>query len=101
MAVERFDIILSDVRMPGIDGVAFLKEIKTLCPDTLTVLMSGCMADRGDEALRHGAWAFLEKPFEIDDLIALLQRAIRDCTLVRDLRAANKQSILSHPVKHS
>jgi DNA-binding NtrC family response regulator len=93
MALERFDIILSDVRMPGMDGVTFLKEIKALCPETIVLLMSGCATERRDEALRLGAWDFVEKPFVLDSLVASLQRAIRDCQLLRDVRESNKQSV--------
>jgi DNA-binding NtrC family response regulator len=97
MALERFDIILSDVRMPGMDGLSFLKEIKALCPETIVLLMSGCAAERRDEAMQLGAWSFVEKPLVLDDLVASLQRAIRDARLVRDLRESNKQSIRRVP----
>ena len=91
MALERFDIILSDVRMPGMDGVTFLKEIKTLCPETTILLMSAA-ADRRDEALRLGAWGFLEKPFTPEELAVILRRAIRDTSLARAVREMNEHS---------
>ena len=93
MALERFDIILSDVRMPGMDSVTFLKEIKAVSPETIVLLMTACAADCRDEALRLGAWSFVEKPLALDDLVASLQRAIRDSYLVRDLRKSNTQSL--------
>jgi CheY-like chemotaxis protein len=76
MAVEQFTVILSDVTMPGMDGVSFLREIKTLCPDTLVVLMSGSATDYREEAIRHGAWSFITKPIEVDELVAALRSAI-------------------------
>jgi two-component system, NtrC family, response regulator AtoC len=82
-AAERFDIILSDVRMPGMDGMTLLKEIKALSPDTIVVLMSGCGSHYRDEALRLGAWSFVEKPFDIDTPMTSVRRAIRDSQMIR------------------
>jgi DNA-binding NtrC family response regulator len=76
MAVKQFTLILSDARMPGMDGVSFVSEIKTLCPDTLVLLMSASATDYREQAIRHGAWSFIEKPFEVDELVAALRSAI-------------------------
>jgi DNA-binding NtrC family response regulator len=92
MALEHFDVILSDVRMPGMDGVTFLKEIKTLCPETIVLLMSGCEPERHAEALRLGAREFFEKPFEIKKLVAALRHAVQDAALAKALREANQRS---------
>jgi DNA-binding NtrC family response regulator len=89
MALERFDIILSDVRMPGMDGLGLLQEIRNLSPETLVILMSGCEVERRDEAIRLGAWSFVEKPFVVEHLVALLGRAIAQCHLASKLRKPN------------
>jgi DNA-binding NtrC family response regulator len=99
MALEHFDVILSDVRMPGMDGMAFLKEIKTLCPETIVLLMSGCAPERRAEALRVGAREFLEKPFEIKELVAALRRAMQDAALAKSTSEAHPPS--SSPLREA
>jgi two-component system response regulator FixJ len=70
--------IVSDVRMPGIDGIELLKRLKTLRSGYPIVVMTG----HGDvplavEAMKLGAMDFLEKPFEDERLIAMIETALR------------------------
>lgn len=75
---EEFDLIFSDVVMPGKDGLAFLEEFKTLGLSTPVVMMSGqahiAMAVR---ATKLGATDFLEKPISSDKLLLTVDNAIR------------------------
>ncbi|HEY4986917.1 MAG TPA: response regulator FixJ [Bradyrhizobium sp.] len=71
--------VVSDVRMPGIDGIELLKRLKTARSAFPIVVMTG----HGDvplavEAMKLGAVDFLEKPFEDDRLIAMIETAIHD-----------------------
>src|SRR5262249_11171596 len=76
-AVE-YDAILTDIRMPNIDGMTLLRAIRDLRPDTPTLLMTGhAEHDLAVEALRAGAFDYLEKPVDINYLVASLLRAIR------------------------
>src|SRR5947209_6220847 len=73
-----FGCVVSDVRMPGIDGIELLKRLKA-CRNTLPVLI---MTGHGDvplavEAMKLGAVDFLEKPFEDERLITMIESAIR------------------------
>lgn len=73
-----FGCIVSDVRMPGIDGIELLKRMKALHSPFPILIMTG----HGDvplavEAMKLGAVDFLEKPFEDDRLIAMIETAIR------------------------
>ena len=73
-----FGCVLSDVRMPGIDGIELLKRLKTQGNSFPILIMTG----HGDvplavEAMKLGALDFLEKPFEDDRLIAMIETAIR------------------------
>ena len=62
---ESFDIVLSDIRMPGMNGVVLLREIKARFPACIVFLMTGAQGDFRMEALRLGAAGLLEKPLDI------------------------------------
>jgi two-component system, LuxR family, response regulator FixJ len=73
-----FGCVVSDVRMPGLDGIELLKRMKTR-PGALPIII---MTGHGDiplavEAMKLGAIDFLEKPFEDDRLIAMIEMAVR------------------------
>jgi two-component system response regulator FixJ len=73
-----FGCVLSDVRMPGLDGLELLKRLKSLRKQLPIIIMTG----HGDiplavEAMKHGALDFLEKQFEDDRLIARIEEAIK------------------------
>jgi signal transduction histidine kinase len=82
-ALERigatdYDAIVSDIKMPGMDGLALLAEIRRLRPDTPTLLITGHGEhDLAVQALRGGAYDFVQKPIDRDYFVASLERAIR------------------------
>src|SRR6266481_7099046 len=78
-----YDAIVSDIKMPGMDGLALLTKIKELRPETPTLLITG-HADQAliTQALRIGAYDFIEKPIDRVYFVAALHRAIQ----VRQLR---------------
>ncbi len=84
-------VVVSDIRLPGMDGMALLKEIQAIDPDLPVVLITG----HGDvslavQAMKNGAHDFIEKPFSPDYLVEVVRRALdkRRLTLeVRQLRA--------------
>jgi len=70
------DVILCDLRMPEMDGLAFLRECKKLSPTTEFILMTAyASVDTAIEALRLGAFDYLQKPFEPDDARSVVLRA--------------------------
>ena len=70
---HKFDIILMDVRMPGINGVEAFKKIKTISKDSRVIMMSAYSIDEMKlEALKEGAIAFLEKPLDISQVLKLI-----------------------------
>jgi len=72
-----YDAIVADIKMPGMDGLALLAEIRTLRPDTPTVLITGHgQDDLAVLALRGGAYDFIQKPIDRDYIVASLSRAI-------------------------
>ena len=84
---EEYDAIVTDIKMPGMDGLALLEEIRTRRPDIPTLIITG----HGENelvvrALRGGACDFIQKPIDRDYFVAALYRAIRAHVLTRRLR---------------
>jgi PAS domain S-box-containing protein len=85
-----YDAIVTDIKMPGMDGLALLREITVIRPTTPTLLITG----HGEreltvEALRGGAYDFIQKPIERDYLIAALERAFEKRRLGREVEEQN------------
>ena len=74
---EQPDLVISDLRMPGMDGIAFLRKLRERWHDVPVVLLTG-HGDVGHavEAIRAGAEDFLEKPYESAHLLAVLRRTL-------------------------
>jgi PAS domain S-box-containing protein len=90
-ALERikqtdYDAIVSDVKMPGMDGLALLHEIRDLRPTTPTLMITGHgERDLAVQALRGGAYDFVQKPIDRDYFVASLERAIQRRALDRQV----------------
>ena len=73
-----YDAIVSDIKMPGMDGLALLHEIRELRPATPTLMITGHgERDLAVQALRGGAYDFVQKPIDRDYFVASLERAIQ------------------------
>lgn len=80
---EEYDVIISDIKMPGMDGLALLEHVRALRPETPTLLITGHgERDLAVRALRGGAYDFIQKPIDRDYIVASLTRAV----LTRQLR---------------
>jgi two-component system response regulator AtoC len=76
-AEQDFDVVLSDVRMPGLSGVELVGQLRRLRPGTPVVLMTAFGSiDTAVEAMRTGAFDYLTKPFEPDAVILSVERAL-------------------------
>ena len=75
-AEERPSLIITDVRMPGINGFELLKQIKHISPQTPIIVMTAYTdLDTTVQAFHEGAFEYLPKPFDIDDALTLVARA--------------------------
>lgn len=73
----KFDLVLSDVRMPGMHGVDLYRRIRRVDPDVPVVLMTAfALEGLVEDALREGAFAVLPKPLPVDVLLKLIARAL-------------------------
>ncbi len=93
-AGERsFDLVLMDIKMPGINGVQTFREIKKISPGSLVVMMTGyAVQDLVDTAMEEGALSVIYKPFEMEEVFKLVDSisksvkilVVDDNTLVRE-----------------
>lgn len=73
----NFDIVLSDLKMPGLDGIGVLKRVKELSPKTAVLIMTGFASiDTAVEAIKLGAFDYIAKPFDIDYLKQKIENAL-------------------------
>jgi DNA-binding NtrC family response regulator len=73
---NHFDVTVLDLKMPGMDGITTLKEIKKLGLFTETLILTGHGSiDTALEAMKLGAYDYLTKPCEIDELVAKIEAA--------------------------
>jgi two-component system nitrogen regulation response regulator GlnG len=77
-AIEKPDVILSDIRMPGMDGISLLEKIKQDAPELPVIIMTAFSdLDRAVSAFQGGAFEYLSKPFDIEEVVSLVKRALR------------------------
>jgi two-component system sensor histidine kinase/response regulator len=87
IATQDYDAIVTDIKMPGMDGLTLLGEIRTRRPDTPTLIITGHGEnDLVVRALRGGACDFIQKPIDRDYFVAALYRAIRAHVLTRRVK---------------
>jgi DNA-binding NtrC family response regulator len=87
ISVRDYDAIVTDIKMPGMDGLALLAEIQGRRPDTPTLMITGHGEyDLAVRALRGGAYDFIQKPIDRDRFVASLHRAIQAHALNRQVK---------------
>jgi two-component system sensor histidine kinase/response regulator len=87
IADRDYDAIVTDIKMPGMDGLELLDEIRTRRPDTPTLIITGHGEnDLVVHALRGGAADFIQKPIDRDYFVAALYRAIREHVADRQVK---------------
>jgi two-component system response regulator HydG len=83
---EAFDVVLTDLRMPNVDGMELLREARRLAPDTQVIVMTAYgTIESAVEAIRRGAYDFLAKPFKEDELLLRVSKALEKRRLVTEV----------------
>jgi DNA-binding NtrC family response regulator len=78
VAEGEYDVVLLDVKMPGLGGLEVIRQIKTERPDVPVILLTGHgSAQDAAEGMRLGAFDYLMKPVTIDDIVRILNAAAR------------------------
>ena len=74
---EKFDMVLADIDMKPMDGITLLKQLKKYDPNCITIIMTAyASTESAVQALKFGAFDYLQKPFRVDELIATLRRGV-------------------------
>ncbi|MCC7212166.1 MAG: sigma-54-dependent Fis family transcriptional regulator [Candidatus Brocadia sp.] len=82
---ENYDAVITDVRLPRMDGIEFLKEIKKVSPDTVVIIMTAYGSiENAVIAMREGAYDYVTKPFSLEELIIKLQKALKHKDIVAE-----------------
>ena len=106
---ENYHLVISDIRMPGLDGTRLLKEIIRMSPETDVILMTAYgSVENAVDCLKKGAADYILKPFDMDDLMIRVKRLLEvqvikaKCVLLEErCRAAQVPIIGSSPPIHS
>jgi len=91
---DQFDIILADIKMPGMDGLEMLRRIKSIKPDSIVIVMTAfATVDTAVKALKDGAYDYVTKPFDPDDLTHLIRNATKQISLADENENLKKKVI--------
>ena len=92
LAIDWPGVVVSDIKMPGMDGLAFMRAIMAIDSDLPVVLVTGHGdVDTAVEAMRGGAYDFIEKPFASDRLVEVVGRAMEKRRLTLENRALRRE----------
>jgi two-component system response regulator PilR (NtrC family) len=82
---ENYDLILTDLKMPKIDGIEFLKEVKDICQETMVILMTAYASpETAVSAMKEGAYDYVEKGFDLEDIKTIISSALDKKGVTRD-----------------
>ncbi|VBB43209.1 Response regulator receiver domain protein [uncultured Desulfatiglans sp.] len=99
LRMENVHVVILDVKMPGMDGIATLKQIKNLFPMVEVIMLTGhATVDSAVEGLKSGATDYLMKPTDIDDLIGKAEDAFHNRQKIEGrIRVAQARSAMKSP----
>ena len=93
---NAFDLIISDIKMGPVDGLAVLKEAKKRCPSSLVIMISAfATTETAVEAMNEGAYDYIPKPFNVDEIKQTIRKALDRKTL------ENEKEILGAELKET
>lgn len=100
LALEREtpDVLVSDIRMPGIDGIELLKQVHERSPELPVIIMTAHSdLDAAVNAYQKGAFEYLPKPFDVDETLTLVERAIAHSQEQKRDQAISDNTVYSAP----
>jgi DNA-binding NtrC family response regulator len=87
-----FDVVLCDIKMPGMDGIEVLEKLQEVTPDTPVVMISGHgNIDTAVESIKKGAFDYIEKPLDLNRLLITIRNAMDKSSLVTETKILKKK----------
>lgn len=82
---EIFDLVLLDIRMPRMDGIAVLRKIKAASPETIVIMITAyASADTAIKAMKEGAYDYITKPFKVEEIKLIIKNALEKKNLQKE-----------------
>ncbi len=82
---KHFELVITDLKMPGLNGIDLLKKVKEHSPESLVILITGYSSLRSAiNAIREGAYDYLTKPFQLDELYIVVKNAVEHIKLIKE-----------------
>ncbi len=97
----HYDIIISDIKMPELDGVTLLRKVKEQAPDTFVILITSYgSTETAIDAMRHGAIDYILKPIDFDELILRIKNVTLHKELLREVRFLRQEVSAQYNYEH-
>ncbi len=89
LSASTFDVVISDIKMPGVDGMEILENIRLGQPDTRVIMVTGyATVPSAVEAMKKGAFSYLAKPFKLDEVRGAVRQALESRTRTQHIRGS-------------
>jgi two-component system response regulator PilR (NtrC family) len=89
---DIFDLVISDMKMPKMGGLELLRNIKEITPDTVVVIVTAFgSTESAVEAMKHGAYDYIQKPFQMDNIRLVIKNALEKQKLQKDVTLLKEQ----------
>jgi DNA-binding NtrC family response regulator len=97
LETDPIDIVLADIKMLGMDGLEMLRRIKSIRKESIVIMMTAfATVDTAVQALKDGAFDYVTKPFDPDDLSHLIRNASKQISLTEENQALREVFLLQH-----
>ncbi len=91
---ERFDLVITDLKMPKVSGLEVLLAVKEISPLTEVVMITAfATPETAIDAMKAGAYDYLTKPFKIDEMGLIINRALKERAMAQDFTAPRQQLV--------
>ncbi len=89
---DIYDLVITDIRMPGVDGFEVLKKAKELSPDTVVIMITAFGTNESVlEAMKLGAYDYIHKPFQVDEIRIIVNKALEKRRMKKEIELLREE----------